>query len=628
MADDVHISGFGRGVPLWATEDTLREVAKYLRIQTDMRDVKDEKKKEAEQKRNANDTLKESKKTNFLMGSLGKTFEGLTNAVITGDGALTTVMKRSLQDLTGSLNKSGGVLGGVVAGLIVATVKFTGFINDTNNLYREMYSSGVSLDGSFINLIRSAGNANLSMIEFSSIASQNARIIAAMEGPYGNAANTFGMFIKGVRDSLYSVGQLGYTTSDITELMHDYMETQRLMMFDESVTAKSREKTIKEYLYQVDQLSQLTGKSRRQISMEMQAALRTPQLSAFLATQSEEIKKGMSMVVSSMSAASEPLGRLAAEIMQFGGPMSQDTAVLFNNLGTVGSEIVQMRNSILEGGKISNTQMTDTLRSWAGQTKQLIQINGEQIGAAAQVSGEYQTLIGVMQDLSSNTGKVNTGFSDNITRLLNNIDYILDRALGPVTQKIAMIFESLAGGQWKPLDRFASFVSGTLMDTIDWFVKWMNDIFTMETMESVSKEILKQAILAGKFLSEVWDVIKVLGHALLWLKDIVVGIVKGLSYFGIQGEMLDVPFKVDPNGVVGRLLGMDNTKNPAQESNTLEEIIRKRIANSADKSTKAATEIEKSNGQTLQSISEGIDKLIKEMQKNTNAVNENGYAIQ
>ena len=482
MVEQVEITGFGRGVPDWATEDTLRDIRDYMQTQVNLNT--------ATTTTTAVNQQANTKAAQKNASMSTKATQSIAKALIVGGASFEKILKNTLQTSTDKLANDSGALGKLVVLVSGSLYQFNAALIEINSSYRELYNSGVSLEGSFVDIVGAAGRAEMGISEFAMAAAQNSQLIAAYSGIYEDGAGAFGSLIKNIRTNLIPMGQLGLATSDVVEMLGDYMEAQRMIGIRTGISETRRAQVLTEYLQQVTMLSQLTGKNRKQLAQEMQERIKAPGFSAFLASQEDVVRDSVAYASTSISAVSSDLGQLFEELVRFGQPMSDTTALLSGTLGKITPELQALAKRVKTGEKISQQEMESLIRRWGSSAKKIYKEQGEHLSMGIAQNAEYAAIIKVLQEMATSTGKINVQFTDRLTKLYNNLDTLLDKGIAPFTKKFGDILEYLVKDNG-PLDRYASTVAEMSEDLIKWIDKLVNEPFAalMDAVDYIGDKV-------------------------------------------------------------------------------------------------------------------------------------------
>jgi hypothetical protein len=147
---------------------------------------------------------------------------------------------------------------------ITSLVKYTDNLIDT---YRELSSVGAGFNNSLFDFIKTSAMTGMSLGDFSDLVSQNSTRLRMLGGTVSDGAKRFGQISKTLRQD-FGVGlsRIGFTMSDMNDVLLEYTEFSirrqgRELRSDKEVAASAAQFGI-----ELDQLSRLTGISRKQLA--------------------------------------------------------------------------------------------------------------------------------------------------------------------------------------------------------------------------------------------------------------------------------------------------------------------------------------------------------------------------
>jgi len=253
-------------------------------------------------------------------GRVGKTFEALGFAA----GALSGVFKESVDlskklasgtaeasDVLSSFAKVGGVAGTIINGfrdLALAQEKYL-------QTYQTLSSAGINFGGSLTNMRMAASNMYTTLDGFASLMKNNSEAFAKMGGTADQGAQAFVNVATELQKS--EVGRdlraLGYTSDQASQGLASYIAMTGGRNAQEMKDTKGLAAAAGEYMTQLDELAQITGKSREQQEQAIKEASANEAYQAYLLTLDEEGKKKAN---AAMAEAMATGGKGAAQALQ------------------------------------------------------------------------------------------------------------------------------------------------------------------------------------------------------------------------------------------------------------------------------------------------------------------------
>ena len=223
-----------------------------------------------------------------------------TSGLVTAFGAgLAAASKKVIDSMTFMSDKMRSSmkfvvsLGGLIGGLVMSSLALlVGTIESLGDSFLSLYDKGINLaaqfeggEGGLGELANAAAEARLTVGEFAAFIAEESMLAVAM------GAREMGRLSNTVRTALYPLGNLGMTAGELNEHMADHLEMQRVTGVLDSMSRAEQARSTQNYLVQLTQLSQITGKRREQIEDEMSSAMKNIELTSFLMTLGEKEKK-------------------------------------------------------------------------------------------------------------------------------------------------------------------------------------------------------------------------------------------------------------------------------------------------------------------------------------------------
>ena len=192
-------------------------------------------------------------------------------------GAIVGVTKNFTQALT-SATTIGEVFEAVpVFGSVLSSA--TSYFQNGIDTFRQLSESGASFGNDMMAMRSAAAQAGLSLDMFAEMVGNNSGTMGYLGGTTSDGAVRMGKLTKALRSQEMGLMSLGYTQQSLNEGMAEYLEQQAMAgqlrgRSDASLIAGAQT-----YLTELDKLSRVTGKSRK----ELQDAMRTNAESANIA---------------------------------------------------------------------------------------------------------------------------------------------------------------------------------------------------------------------------------------------------------------------------------------------------------------------------------------------------------
>jgi hypothetical protein len=261
--------------------------------------------------------------------------------------------------------KNNAVLGTSIAVAGIAVGAFAGKVMNVLESFDSLAKSGVTVGGGFAGLMTASAGLNMSMDQFASLATEHARTI----NKFG--IQEFQAGALGIRDSMMG---LGLTTSETSEYLADYLETQRLTGAMAQMSGNQQAQAAQRLMSQTDSLAVAFGASREAVLDGVVKAYDDPMIQATLRGlpqgAKEAFDKSMAFFSASVPAMADSIQELMGSAipqmtdayqnaMQAGVPGVATAMMEFTNNIKAGMDSEEARNKLLS--KMA-TQDTHRLR--------------------------------------------------------------------------------------------------------------------------------------------------------------------------------------------------------------------------------------------------------------------------
>lgn len=220
--------------------------------------------------------------TETLTGT-ASTIAGISGNLIQGNFALTDQTK-VLKDSFGNLNTGSNFLNGAFATLAGGADNVVKYIQDSADAFRGMSDAGGGLEGDLITLRVAAAQTRMPLDEFAGMVTENSAKLLALGGSVDQGTRAFVEQSKAFYDSRLGLGvqALGIGFEESNQYLMDYMDAQRRNDAYQNMTTGQRNRAAQEYIYELDTLARLTGKSRKELQDEARQRMRAGQTQAAL----------------------------------------------------------------------------------------------------------------------------------------------------------------------------------------------------------------------------------------------------------------------------------------------------------------------------------------------------------
>ena len=245
-----------------ADSKNLLELAKKAGVDAaSLKDFDDELKKSAEaQVKNTQATIRETDALEKASEKHARNVAILSQL----DASMMQLMNGTAQmsDVFGAFKNVGPVIGTIAAGFErLASIQQQNFES-----YQKLSESGISFGGSLTDLRLAAANSYMTLDGFATLMKNNSTTFAKFGGSANEGAMGFAKFSKsilssGVGDQLMA---LGYTADEANQSMATYLGAAGVSNAKDLESNQQLRSGAADYLNELDRLSQVTGKSRKE----------------------------------------------------------------------------------------------------------------------------------------------------------------------------------------------------------------------------------------------------------------------------------------------------------------------------------------------------------------------------
>ena len=274
--------------------DKLTESAKKL---------KTSKEEEAEQAKKAKEAReKELKQMNgFANGVMGATRSVL--GLASGMANLMSTLSKtgnSLEAAAGSMS-SIPVVGGALAGIFGAVA---GAAEKTYKSFQQSASVGANFGGSITAMVSSASAAGLTFEQFSGIIAKQGQNLALLGGSTEEGAKRLAQLGKDIKGSPIArdLNRLGYSTEAINEGMASYAGQLAKTGALQGMTNAQLVAGTGSYLKDLDALTKLTGKNKKELEDERNARLKDAQFRFIMSKMDVDSQKNLQNLMDTIPA--------------------------------------------------------------------------------------------------------------------------------------------------------------------------------------------------------------------------------------------------------------------------------------------------------------------------------------
>lgn len=334
-----------------------------------------------------------------FLGKTGAAFGGVVSAAQSVGAGMTKAIDfaSSITDGAGKASAPLQQLAMMGVPLAGAFAKLAQMQEKQLDSYRMLTTAGVNFGGSLSEVRLSASQAYMTLDKFTELVSKNGETFARMGGTADEGARAFvrlsNSLIKSpIGDKLMA---LGFTTDEINQNMVSYIAQTGGRTREELANTEAIKKATASYMTELDGLTSLTGKNRKEIEEESKKAAQNAAFQRKLATMGEEERAKVKMAMDK-AAASGLAGATDLVVAKVLGipPLLKDAQMLTAMAPKVAAGINNMTESAM-----SSSGTLDDVNSAFGQ----VLLGAADAAKGLGKAGDAFTVMG------SETGKIASG---------------------------------------------------------------------------------------------------------------------------------------------------------------------------------------------------------------------------
>lgn len=324
-----------------------------------------------------------------MAGNIMGAGQSLVSSAV-GMGGELLQANQKLSDYSGALSantKVFGALKNVVNGLVQ-------FAEQSLEEYQALTGIGATFGKEIVNIKATAAELGMSVKDMTEFLTQNTDSLRTFGGTTDQAISRFRAFSKEMLDSPAGteLRRLGFTARDINQTLMTYNELAQQDGINNRRSASEQIASARAYALELDGLSKLTGKQRKDIEDEMKKRRREGDVQAFLMGQSAETQENFMLATQKISDTMGPqFAELFKDLMIRGAPITEETRNAFIALGGSADEFEATVASFRQGMQSNNfdafnDSLTQAQGAFAGYLKTEEARNVAMLGGLSSVS--------------------------------------------------------------------------------------------------------------------------------------------------------------------------------------------------------------------------------------------------
>jgi hypothetical protein len=294
------------------------------------------------------------------------------------------------------------MLPGPIAALAKGLSSLAAFQEGMLTQYQTLTKAGVNFGGSLTQLRLAASQTYMTMEQFTQLVSTNSDTLSRMGGTVDQGARSFVTLSNSLLKSAEGTGlrALGYTTAEVNQGMLDYINITGGRNKKELQNTAEITKGTTEYLSQLDELAQITGKTKEQQAQALKEANQNAAIQAKLAGMDEKQKLAYNRGLAEMEAKFGKAGREMYQAQVLGIPPMTEAAQKLTALAPEVSKASQGMADVAKRGGTAAETMQYSAKATEGAVKA-----SERFG---NVTGAMSFQGGVLAETMMNLTKTST----------------------------------------------------------------------------------------------------------------------------------------------------------------------------------------------------------------------------
>ena len=200
-------------------------------------------------------------------------FSNAVGSAFSGIGSVLGGTIGIIKNFTGAM-ASATTIGGVVEAIpIFGSVlgQATGYFDKSLSSFQQLSQVGAGFGNDMMAMRNASAQAGLSLEQFASAIGNNSERLRFLGGTSSEGAARFGRLSKALRTQEAGLMRLGFTQEEVNEGLMDYIEGQALSGNLRGRSDRSLAAGAEKYMKELDLLSKVTGKSRKELQDEANA---------------------------------------------------------------------------------------------------------------------------------------------------------------------------------------------------------------------------------------------------------------------------------------------------------------------------------------------------------------------
>jgi hypothetical protein len=264
----------------------------------------------------------------------------------------------------------------------------TGLIDSTVESFRLLSGAGISFGESIFEIRRMAAEARMSLETFSNVIRENSASLALLGGNTNQGVRRFAEISKIINEEFRpSLMNLGFNIDEVAEFTGSYLSQQIRLGRAQRMDARQLAEGTQEYILQLDRLARITGRSREELSRDLEAQLQDRRIAALVRSMDNDARMRMQGVLAGIE--NTDLKEAITEMIATGGvPLSEAGKGLASVIPGLADASRALRD-----GQITEEEFAEVLRSGAAEADEFLKQNGNTAAALAALGNEFYSLL-------------------------------------------------------------------------------------------------------------------------------------------------------------------------------------------------------------------------------------------
>jgi len=258
--------------------------------------------------------------SNFLDSGVNAPLQTLGTTVTDTANIITNKFTKYFPGLGKYLEPLVGVGGGLLG-------MFAAYMQNTVDAFNELSKVGAGFGGDLLEIRRAAANGMMSLDEFSHLVMNNSKTLSMFGNGVSSGAKNFARLSKEVQQfDNYRLRELGFSFQDVNETLMEYLELNGMNVLNQGVDKTAKNAVA--FGEQLNQLSAVSGKTRKEIAQLANAEMNRGESLALQINAGKGVVESMSKMQTSLSIFGPTVQRAATGLQLYGTYVNEESRTL------------------------------------------------------------------------------------------------------------------------------------------------------------------------------------------------------------------------------------------------------------------------------------------------------------